>query len=613
MLLYRNYKDLILMENSFNVSLIKQLINFVIHKNRVFCGVIFSFPEHYYAFGKNLNKLNVKSLCKEYEKIPENWQRRILYGIEYEVINIKLSKSSESFVLILLESSNVHNLIESYKLIIAVKEDLSRTIAFGLWEKCFLEECKRLSKRIFSNLVFDSYILNLLIRCTSLYFFWVKDKSNLLHLSPDLRREAGIQSDISSNITKLKNFFNIPLNHPDVFHKETHVNKGNEKLKFEIEFVKFLEINECGIKNEVLGYFMKPVSMALGSKLDHYSLISQVSLPMAIIDHNCDIRFTNYNWQRFFNNVNVLEHIEKFVSASLIKKQSANYESAILRDHQKLWVKWYLDYIVQDNRIFILITVMDCTSEKLEEEERLLVVEKLKRSNEDLKRFAHICSHDLKEPLRTISNFAQIIKYSLKDTDTDINNSLDLIIKNTFYMKNLIENLLKYSEYEYSIDDLASVSAKDIIHYVINALSSKIKEKKAIIKVTPQLPLEIICNKIQIIQVFQNLIDNAIKFNEKKIPIVEVGYKQVDGYHRFSIKDNGMGIDNEYTGQLFFMFKRLHSRSEHSGSGIGLAMCKKIIENHKGKIWLESVLKEYTIVYFDIPIVYEELKTRCAG
>ncbi|MBC7473385.1 MAG: CHASE3 domain-containing protein [Candidatus Sericytochromatia bacterium] len=237
---------------------------------------------------------------------------------------------------------------------------------------------------------------------------------------------------------------------------------------------------------------------------------------------------------------------------------------------------------------------------KEEVNERKKVEKSLRLANDELNNFAYIASHDLQEPLRTISSYTQLLHRRAKDKlNQEESEFMDLIIDGSTRMKALIEDLLYYSRVGKNERKHKNVDLNRVIENTLYNLKLSIDETKA--KITyPKLPT-IIADETQLVQLFQNIINNSIKYQSDKNPIIEISYEKKDNEHFFSIKDNGIGIEPQYYEKIFVIFQRLHNRSEYSGTGIGLSTCKKIIDQHNGKIWLDSKKDQGTIFYFTIP------------
>lgn len=225
----------------------------------------------------------------------------------------------------------------------------------------------------------------------------------------------------------------------------------------------------------------------------------------------------------------------------------------------------------------------------------------LKRSNKDLEQFAYIASHDLKEPLRVIGGFSKLLEKNYEDKgDVKELKYLDFINGGIERMTNLINSLLTYSRVGQKDDAYETFDLHELINGKVTDLSKLIEDKNGLVKIE-KLP-KIIGQKEQIGMVFYNLINNALKFNTKPQPTVLVKQELTDddSYWKFSIKDNGIGIEPQYQEQIFGLFKRLHNKNDFEGTGIGLSVCQKIIFRHEGKIWLESISEEGTTFFFTI-------------
>ena len=228
----------------------------------------------------------------------------------------------------------------------------------------------------------------------------------------------------------------------------------------------------------------------------------------------------------------------------------------------------------------------------------------LKASNEELEKFAYLASHDLKHPLRNITGFSQLLQRDLKKKGVLDNNNeeyLDMIINGTKYMNNLIEDILEFSRFTMSNDNyFESISFCRIVEEAKNNLNLSIKESGATI-ICMNLPKQIVVIKIKMIQLVQNLISNAIKFRNKDQPLkITIMIEERSDEWLFSVSDNGIGIEKEYHELIFQLFKQIHNKQMYGGSGMGLAICHKISEQHKGKIWVESELGKGSTFYVTI-------------
>lgn len=224
---------------------------------------------------------------------------------------------------------------------------------------------------------------------------------------------------------------------------------------------------------------------------------------------------------------------------------------------------------------------------------------RLEQSNKDLEQFAYVASHDLREPLRTISSYVQLLEKRYKDKlDQDANEFIGFAVEGVNRMDVLITDLLTYSQINAQRQPFQQVDCAQIVNTVILTSQDNINKNKAKITVEP-LPF-IYANKQQITLVFQNLINNAIKFHGKNTPEIKISAKELPICWQFSVSDNGIGIDKKYADRVFGIFQRLNSREVYEGTGIGLTICKKIVEQHGGTIGFESELDKGSVFSFTI-------------
>lgn len=255
-----------------------------------------------------------------------------------------------------------------------------------------------------------------------------------------------------------------------------------------------------------------------------------------------------------------------------------------------------------NNIIGFLGVIVDITEKIKVEKEKTLFLERLNKSNEELARFAYVCSHDLQEPLRMVKSFADKIESHFGEkliNDEKGSKYLNFIIDGAERAQELIRDILEYSKLGTETKELENVNLNEVINSVKTNLALNFEEKKGklIINNIPQ----VMGNKTQLYQLFQNLINNALKYVEADIsPIIEIGFKNKKDHYEFYVKDNGIGIDKKFHDKIFEVFKRLHTKNKYQGTGVGLSLCKKIVENHNGKIWVESDLGIGSTFYFTL-------------
>jgi PAS domain S-box-containing protein len=244
----------------------------------------------------------------------------------------------------------------------------------------------------------------------------------------------------------------------------------------------------------------------------------------------------------------------------------------------------------------------DIGSRKQAEQALQTYAENLKRSNEDLERFAYIASHDLQEPLRNVVSFSQLLSRRYKGKmDPDADEFIEYIVEGGKRMQTLISDLLDYSRISTRAEPFQPTDCEQVMDKVLQSLFYTIQESNSVIESTP-LPL-VNADPAQIGLVFQNLIANAIKFRRDEPPYIHISAEKINHYWKFAVRDNGIGIDSAFNDRIFEIFQRLHTRDKYPGSGVGLAIVKKIIERHGGKIWVESEVGKGSTFYFTLPFV----------
>lgn len=229
--------------------------------------------------------------------------------------------------------------------------------------------------------------------------------------------------------------------------------------------------------------------------------------------------------------------------------------------------------------------------------------EDLRRANRDLETFAYSASHDLQEPLRNVALFGQLLERKLAGAiDPETQKFLDGILKGTRRMENLVRDVLAYSRATRPAEGpIPLIDAGEALSHVLQHMRARIEQSGGVVTSDPLPQLSV--HSVHIEQLFQNLLSNAIKYRDhKESPRVHVSATQEEGWWVVSVADNGIGIDPQYGEQIFALFKRLHSRARYPGSGVGLAICQRIVEHYGGRIWLEkSALGQGSIFCFAIP------------
>ncbi|MCX5892112.1 MAG: ATP-binding protein, partial [Deltaproteobacteria bacterium] len=224
----------------------------------------------------------------------------------------------------------------------------------------------------------------------------------------------------------------------------------------------------------------------------------------------------------------------------------------------------------------------------------------LARSNGELEQFAYVASHDLQEPLRMVASFTQLLakRYQGK-LDQNADEFIAFAVDGATRMQQLINDLLAYSRVGTRGKPPAPTDLTEVLNNALANLHEAIKESGAVVTHDP-LPV-VSGDQVQLTQLFQNLLANAIKFRSGETPRIHVSVQVREGNWLLSVQDNGIGVAPEHQERIFAIFQRLHGRGDYPGTGIGLAICKKIVERHGGRIWMESAPGRGAIFYFNIP------------
>ena len=262
--------------------------------------------------------------------------------------------------------------------------------------------------------------------------------------------------------------------------------------------------------------------------------------------------------------------------------------------------------IQYDGRKARMVAIVDITERRQHEKQmRTLNLDLAKRaselaaSNAELERFAYIASHDLQEPLRMVSSFLQLLQKRYGgQLDNKADQYIHYAVDGAERMKALIMDLLEYSRVGTAKEGFGKVDVNTVLQEVGDVFREKIISAHASIDIGP-MPC-VWGDKVQVSQLFQNLVSNALKYHSDQPPVIVIRAKEEPNFWQFSLQDNGIGIESQFFDKIFIIFQRLHNKSEYSGTGIGLAICKKIVERHGGKIWVESAPQKGSTFYFTI-------------
>lgn len=346
------------------------------------------------------------------------------------------------------------------------------------------------------------------------------------------------------------------------------------------------------------------------SETRFYKLVEKSVDSIIVVDYHGIVRFVNPATEALFN-----RKAEAFIGSMFgfpvvagetteidIFRQGGTAAIAEMRVAEIVW----------GGDIAYLASLRDITDRKRDEERiRTLNTEleqrvqertaELRRSNAELEQFAYVASHDLQEPLRMVASYMRLLERRYKSKlDSDAEKFIAYAVDGAARMQQLINDLLEYSRVDANEREFTSTDCEAIFNQVLINLQVAIEENLAEIT-HDQLPT-IVAHPIQLGQVFQNLIGNAIKFRSETTPRIHISAVYNKAAWCFSIRDNGIGIDPEYAERVFVIFQRLHSRGGYAGTGLGLAICKKIIESHRGRIWVESQVGQGATFFFTIPV-----------
>jgi PAS domain S-box-containing protein len=260
------------------------------------------------------------------------------------------------------------------------------------------------------------------------------------------------------------------------------------------------------------------------------------------------------------------------------------------------------------NAVGFITISRDITERKRMQEQINRMVDDLKRSNAELEQFAYVASHDLQEPLRMISSYTQLLARRYKGKlEAEADEFIEFAVDGASRMQTMIQALLTYSRVGTRGKPPEPTDCDTVLALATKNLQTALEESGAEVTNDP-LPT-VMADDVQMVQLFQNLIGNGIKFQGEGVrPHVQVSVEDQGDEWLFSFKDNGIGIDPEYKERIFVIFQRLHNKQSYKGTGIGLSVCKKIVERHGGRIWVESELGEGATFYFTIPKYREEAK-----
>ena len=346
--------------------------------------------------------------------------------------------------------------------------------------------------------------------------------------------------------------------------------------------------------------------------------IEQSTDGMVTVDLDGNIIFINDAWLKMhgyndsknllgknlsiFHNKSQMENMVKILIAEVKKNGEFSGEVGHITKNGKIFPTFMSTTLLRDEKdkpYGMLGIARDITESKKAEQKLKETVKSLKLSNEELEQFAYVASHDLQEPLRSVASFTQLLQKRYKDKlDKDANEFIQFAVDGATKMQHLIKDLLMFSRVGTRGKHFAEIDMNLVLKEVLDSLSMAIKETSA--EVTYNHLPTIVGDDSQMMQLLQNLVANAIKFHGDDPPRIHVTGKKKANEWVFSVKDNGIGIDSNYFDKIFIIFQRLHKAGEYKGTGIGLAVCKKIAQRHSGKIWVTSKPGKGSTFYFTI-------------
>jgi PAS domain S-box-containing protein len=307
---------------------------------------------------------------------------------------------------------------------------------------------------------------------------------------------------------------------------------------------------------------------------------------------------------------------ERPLTEQLLEGDIPNYtveKRYVHRDGRHVWVTHNASTVHDSSgrMLYGVAQVEDVTARK-NAEERLAALAaeleeratELERSNADLQQFAYAASHDLSEPLRMVSSYVQLLSKRYKDKlDSDANEFIDFAVDGATRMQALIDGLLVYSRAGTADYTTELVDTKEVLRSTLSSIRTSLEESGVTLVIDP-LPT-VRGDPTQLSQLFQNLVSNAIKFVADEPPRIHITARRDNGEWRFTVQDNGIGIEPAHAERIFAVFQRLHGRGEYPGSGVGLAICKRIVERHGGRIWVEPTPGGGSTFCFTIPAIDE--------
>jgi PAS domain S-box-containing protein len=317
--------------------------------------------------------------------------------------------------------------------------------------------------------------------------------------------------------------------------------------------------------------------------------------PQELINQSIEILIPNQYRQRH------TQHRQKYYVHPQTRLMGEGRELYAMRKDGSIFpAEISLSPIASGGQLLVTSAIRDVTERKRAQQALEKQAQELARSNAELEQFTYVASHDLQEPLRVVSSYAQLLQRRYQGRlDSDADEFIEFMVDGAIRMQALISDLLTYSRVGGQSNIFKATDCNYVLRQVLENLSTAIEENQAQITMDP-LPT-LTADAAQLVQLFQNLLSNALKFRSQAALEIYISAKEEHKEILFSVADNGIGIDPQYAERIFLLFQRLHTRREYPGTGIGLAICKKIVELHGGRIWVESKPDQGTLFYFTLP------------
>ena len=393
---------------------------------------------------------------------------------------------------------------------------------------------------------------------------------------------------------------------------EVDLPRGSELRALQVTYVP-----DRDDQGRVVGVFSMKIDITPLRRTEQRLRVVMESSPlgMFVADAQGRCRFTNAAWQRIAGMdgqqclgtgwVQAIhpEDRERMAAkwADALRTGSANEHRYRRPDGSVVWVRGYVAPVLDDRYdVGVVGTVEDITDRRRLDQALALSTAELKRSNEDLERFAYVASHDLQEPLRMVTSYGQLlVRRHRASLPAEAQEFLDFMVDGGQRAQALIRDLLSLARIDSQARPWEPVAIDALLADTVQQLRMRVRETGAEVTHGP-LPV-VVADARQMGQLFANLIANALKFRGSQAPRVHVSAERSGNGWRIEVRDNGLGIETRFFERIFVMFQRLHLRSEHEGTGIGLAICRKIVERHGGQIGLESVPGQGSTFYFTLP------------